>query len=232
MEALRIRGLTVVCGDELKCHGCGTCCSVYETLNLNVSDIFNISSYLGISPEVFFQQYCIRLEDGKGGSTFALDVKGGCRFRKDGQCSIYPVRTDTCVLHPFDFPGMNLSRLMKAEVAAEEYDRCFVRDLPDDLIIVPDLERMVSSLILAMVKEMYLARYSDFDGPAALASHNSGTAQAKNPRMREMMHRKLLNEMVRNAPVDPATKAPALTAEEITRAYKYVRERANEQNAP
>jgi Fe-S-cluster containining protein len=232
MEALRIRGMTVVCGDELKCRGCGTCCSVYETLNLNVSDIFNISSFLGVSPEAFFEQYCSTLEDGKGGTTFAMDVKGGCKFRKDGLCSIYPVRTDTCVLHPFDFPGMNLSRLMKAEVAAEEYDRCFVRDLPDDLIIVPDLERMVSSLILEMVKEMYLARSSGFDGPAALASHNSGLSQVKNPRMREIMHRKLLNEMIRNAPMDSATKAPALTAEEITQAYTYVRARAKEKTAP
>ena len=230
MEALRVRGLAVVCGGELKCRGCGTCCSVYETLNLNVSDIFHISSYLGISPGAFFKQYCARIEDGKGGSTFALDVKGGCPFRKGGQCSIYPVRTDTCALHPFDFPGVNLSRLMKAEVTAKEYDTCFVRDLPDDLIIVPDLERMVSSLILAMVKEMYLARNDGFDEQAALASHQSGTAQMKNPRMREIMHRKLLNEMVRNAPVDPATKEPALTAEEITQIYQYVRGRVNEKD--
>jgi hypothetical protein len=179
-----------------------------------------------MSPKAFFEQYCSKLEDGKGGSTFALDVKGGCPFRKDGLCSIYPVRTDTCALHPFDFPGMNLSRLMKAEVAAEEYDRCFVRDLPDDLIIVPDLERMVSSLILAMVKEMYLARNGGFDEPAALTSHNSGMIQVKNPRMREIMHRKLLNEMIRNAPIDPATGTPALTAGEITQIYTYARERA------
>jgi Fe-S-cluster containining protein len=232
MEALRIRGLTVVCSDELNCRGCGTCCSVYETLNLNVTDIFNISSYLGISPKAFFEKYCSKLEDGKGGSTFALDVKGGCPFRMDGRCTIYPVRTDTCALHPFDFPGMNLSRLMKAEVTAEEYDRCYIRELPDDLIIVPDLERMVGSLILAMVKEMYLARSNDFDEQAALASHNSGMAQAKNPRMREMMHRKLLNEMIRNAPLDPATKAPAITAEEITQIYTFARERTKEKNAP
>jgi Fe-S-cluster containining protein len=232
METLRIRGMTVVCGDELKCCGCGTCCSVYETLNLNVSDIFNISSYLDVSPKAFFEQYCIRIEDGKGGATFALDVKGGCRFRKDGRCSIYPVRTDTCALHPFDFPGMNISRLVKAEVVAEEYDRCFVRELPDDLIIVPDLERMVGSLILAMVKEMYLARSDGFDEQTALASHNSGMSQVKNPRMREMMHRKLLNEMIRNAPSDPVTKEPALTAEEITQIYTYARERAKSKNAP
>jgi Fe-S-cluster containining protein len=230
MDEMRIRGMKVVSGDELKCRGCGTCCTVYETLNMNVSDIFNISSYLGMSPKAFFDKCCIRIDDGKGSSTFALDVKGGCPFRIDGKCSIYPVRTDTCALHPFDFPGMNLSRLMKAEVTAKEYDTCFVRNLPDDLLIVLDLERMVGSLILAMVKEMYLARSDGFDEPAALASHNSGMAQAKNPRMREMMHRKLLNEMIRNAPKDPATKEPALTAEEITQAYNYVRAKAK--NAP
>lgn len=232
MDSLRIRGMTVVCGNELKCRGCGTCCSVYETLNMNVSDIFNISSFLRISPNAFFEQHCCKLEDSNGGSTFALDVKGGCQFRKDGKCSVYPVRTDTCALYPFDFPGMNLSRLMKAEVASAEYDRCFLRDLPDDLIIVPDLERMVSSHIMAMVKEMYLAKGDGFDEQAALASHQSSMAYVKNDRMREMMHRKLLNEMIRNAPVDPATKEPALTAEEITQAYAYARERAKAKNAP
>jgi hypothetical protein len=39
-------------------------------------------------------------------------------------------------------------------------------------------------------------------------------------------------EMIRNEPVDPATKTPALTAEEITQAYAYARERAKEKNAP
>jgi|AGTN01.2.fsa_nt_gi Uncharacterised protein family (UPF0153). len=232
MDSLRIRGLTVVCGNELKCRGCGACCSVYETLNMNVSDIFNISSLLGVSPKAFFEQYCCKLEDSNGGSTFALDVKGGCRFRKDDKCFVYPARTDTCALHPFDFPGMNLSRLMKAEVASGEYDRCFLRYLPDNLIIVPDLERMVSSHIMAMVKEMYLAKGDGFDEQAALASHNMGMSQVKNPKMREMMHRKLLNEMIRNAPVDPETKEPALTVEEITQAYNFIRERLRTKNAP
>ncbi|OPY26283.1 MAG: Flagellin N-methylase [Methanocella sp. PtaU1.Bin125] len=233
MDALRIRGLTVVCGTELKCRGCGTCCTVYETININVSDVFNIAAYLGISPKAFFDRYCRRMEDGKGGATFVLDVSGGCRFRQDGRCAIYPVRPDTCAMHPFDFPGINIARHAKAEVSADEYRSCFIRDMPDDLIIVPDLERMVGSLILAMVKEMYLARNGgDFDEQAAAASHSSGMAQAKNPRMREIMHRKLLNEMIRNAPVDPETNRPALTAEEITQIYSHVRARLKPKSEP
>jgi Fe-S-cluster containining protein len=233
MDALCIKGLTVIGGGDLKCRGCGTCCSVYETININVTDIFNISSYLGIAPGAFFEKYCRKMEDGKGGATFVLDVNGGCRFRQDGKCAIYPVRPDTCAMHPFDFPGINISHMAKAEVSADEYTSCFIRDMPDGLIIVPDLERMVSSLILAMVKEIYLARNGgSYDEVAAAASHNSGMAQADNPRMREMMHRKLLNEMIRNAPIDPETNKPALTAEEIKQIYGYVRERTKSKNGP
>jgi hypothetical protein len=136
-------------------------------------------------------------------------------------------------MHPFDFPGINISHHAKAEVSADEYKSCFIREMPDDLIIVPDLERMVSSLILAMVKELYLARGGgDFDGQAAAASHNSGMAQVNNPRMREMMHRKLLNDMISNAPIDPDTNEPALTAEEIRQIYDHMRGQAKSKNEP
>jgi len=233
MDALRIKGLTVISGSALECHGCGTCCSVYETININVSDIFNISTYLGITPDAFFEQYCRKIEDGNGSATFIMDVNGGCKFRRDGKCAIYPVRPDTCAMHPFDYPGINISHHAKAELSADEYRSCFIRDMPDGLIIVPDLERMVSSLILAMAKELYLARSGgDFDGQAAAASHNSGMAQVNNPRMREMMHRKLLNDMIRNAPIDPETNELALTAEEITQIYSHLRERAKSKNEP
>ncbi len=233
MDALRIKGLTVVDSTDLKCRGCGTCCSVYETININVTNIFNISSYLGMTPKAFFDQYCRKMEDGKGGATFVLDVNGGCRFRHDGKCAIYPVRPDTCAMHPFDFPGINISHHAKSEVSADEYKSCFIRDMPDGLIIVPDLERMVSSLIMAMVKEICPARNGgDFDEEAAAASRNSGMAQVNNPRIREMMHRKLLNEMIHNAPIDPETNKPALTAEEITQIYGHVRARAKPKNEP
>lgn len=226
MDDLLIRGWTVINGSDLKCQNCGNCCTAYETINLNVSDIFNISAYLDISPEAFFDGYCMRIEDGKGGSTFTLDVKGGCRFRRDGKCSIYPVRPDTCALHPFDFPGINISHLAKAELPDNGYTACFIRRMPDGLIIVPDLERMVNSLILAMVKEIYLAGTSDsFDEAAARKSHETGLAQVGNPRVREMMHKKLMYEMIRNAPVDPETNEPALTADEIRKIYEYIRER-------
>ena len=233
MDALCIKGLTAVNGGDLKCRGCGTCCSVYETININVSDIYNISSYLGITPGEFFEQYCRKMEDGKGGATFVLDVNGGCRFRQEGRCAIYPVRPDTCAMHPFDYPGINISHHAKAEVSADEYKSCFIRDMPDGMIIVPDLERMVSSLILAMVKEIYLARNGgDFNEEAAMESHNRGMGQVNNPRMREMMHRKLLNDMIRNAPIDPETDMPVLTSEEITQIYGHMRERAKAKDGP
>jgi uncharacterized protein len=224
MSPLKVKGLTVVSSKDLSCKACGLCCTMFEAADLHVSNVVEMSAYLGLAPGAFMERYCDKLADGEAAS-FALKIEGGCPFCSGGRCTIYPVRTDTCALFPFDYPCLNLSGQVKAAMA--EFKTCFVHELPDDLIIVPDVDRIVISRILFLAKEMYLARYgAECDGPGLMAFHRSGQSQARNPRMREMMHRKLLGEMIRNAPVDPATKQPLLTAEEITAIYDHVREKS------
>ncbi len=217
-----IKGLTVVGAKDLSCKACGLCCTRFEAVDLHVANVVDMAQFLGVAPQEFMERYCDRLVDGEAAS-FALNIKGGCPFAEGGRCSIYPARTDTCALFPFDYPGLNLSRQVKADMA--EFGTCFVHDLPDDLIIVPDIERIVTSRIMFMVKEMYLARYgAEYDEQGLVASYRSGQAQAVSPRMREVVHRKLLNDMISHAPSDPATQRPLLTAEEITAIYNHMRE--------
>ena len=223
MPSMTINGWAVVSARDLPCKACGLCCTRFEAVDLHVANVVDMARFLGTGPRAFMERYCDRLVDGEAAS-FALAIGGGCPFSERGRCAIYPVRTDTCALFPFDYPGLNLSRQVKADMA--EFGTCFVHALPDDLIIVPDIERIVTSRILFMVKEMYLARHgAEYDEHGLAASYRSGQAQAANPHMREVVHRKLLNDMIRHAPADPATKRPLLTAGEITEIYDHMRDK-------
>jgi hypothetical protein len=121
-------------------------------------------------------------------------------------------------MYPFNLMCLNTSQSLKKDLA--RFDRCFEHSLPDNLVIVPDLERMVDSRIMFMVKEMYLARFGgDFREADALEYHKKGLMQVQNERMRNIVHMQLLNEFLKAPPLDEKTKKPLLTAEEIRQIY-------------
>jgi Fe-S-cluster containining protein len=218
----QVKGLTVVNGKDLKCGCCGICCRTYSKVDVSITDIFNIAEYLGIGPGDFFSRYCKTLCDSEDSSVFLLDIEGGCKFQKDGKCTIYPVRSDMCAMYPFNLMCLNTSKGLKKDVHG--LNVCFVHSLPDDLILVPDLERMVDSRIMFMVKEMYLARYgSTLREEDALEYHRKGQAQVKNERMRNIIHLQLLNEFLKDPPLDDDTKERLLSDEEIKLIYNRAR---------
>lgn len=211
---LIVNGLKVVRSKDLACANCGTCCTVYGLVDLHVTDVFRIAEFIGVSPEEFFEEYCIILKDKDGNMQFSLDINGGCRFRSEGKCGIYPVRSDTCALYPFNYICVNLSATTKKEVAC--YPQCFVHKLDEQMLVVPDVERMIDSQILFMVKETYMAGFDGtFREEEARPFHQRGIAMVENPKMREMMYRKLLSEIGRKIPLKEDTKEPALSGEEI-----------------
>jgi len=219
---IQVNGLSVVSGKDLKCDCCGICCRTYSKVDVSITDIFNTAGYLGISPGEFFSRYCKVLSDSEDSSVFLLDIDGGCKFQKDNKCTIYPVRSDMCAMYPFNLMSLYTSQQLKKDL--DRFESCFVCSLPDDLLIVPDLERMVDSRIMFMVKETYLARYgSTFREEDALEYHRRGLAQVKNERMRNIMHMQLLNEFQKDPPRDIDTKVPLLSAEEIKQVYNYAR---------
>jgi hypothetical protein len=221
---LQVKGLSVVSAKDMRCNCCGVCCQTYSKVDVNVSDIFLIAEHLGMAPGDFFTKYCKVASDGADSAIFLLDIEGGCKFQRDDKCIIYPVRPDMCAGYPFNIMCLNASRWVKREANIRRFQTCFVHALPDDLIIVPDLERMVDSRILFMVKEMYLAKCGGtFDEAEALEYHKRGQAQVKNPRMRNIMHLQLLNEFLKDPPRDVDTKEPLLTPDEIRMIYNYAR---------
>lgn len=219
---MKVNNLPVVKGSDLPCAGCGTCCTVYGIVDLHITDIFRISEFLGISPEEFFDNYTNVVQDKDGNWTFSLDINGGCRFRIDGKCSIYPVRTDTCALYPFSCICVDLSASTKKEIA--EYKQCFVHRLDEKMLVVPDIERTIDSRILFMVKETYMAGFDGiFREEDARPFHEKGLALLQNPRMREMIYRKLLKEMMLKVPVSEDTKEPVLSEQDIKAICDHIR---------
>jgi Fe-S-cluster containining protein len=217
-----VNGLRVVSGKDLKCACCGICCRTYSKVDVSITDIFNISEYLGITPDEFFSKYCKVMSDAEDSSEFLLDIEGGCKFQKDNKCTIYPVRSDMCAMYPYNLMCLNTSKGLKKCV--DGLNKCYVHSLPDDLLIVPDLERMVDSRIMAMVMEMYLARYgSTFREEDALEYHRKGQAQLKNERLRNIMHMQLLGIFLKDLPLDADTKERLLSDEDIRLIYNKAR---------
>jgi Fe-S-cluster containining protein len=213
----------VVSGKDFACGACGACCRLYSLVDLHITDVFRMAEKLGIAPKEFFEKYCKVIKDKDENFTFAMDIEGGCRFQKDNRCIVYEARSDFCAFYPNSHTCFDLSQVQKNEMKTGN-PGCAAHKQADGLILVPDLERMVDSRIFYMVKEMYLARYGGvFDEGGMAAAHKSGLAQVANGRMREIVHLQILNEIIENAPVDPETKEPALTRDEIIQIYKKMR---------
>jgi Fe-S-cluster containining protein len=228
MEQLIIRNkYKVVSGKDFNCVGCGACCKLYSIVDLHITDIFRMSEKLGITPKEFFEKYCRVIKDGDDTYTFAMDIQGGCKFQSDNKCTVYEARSDFCAFYPNSHSCFDLSQIQKNEVKGKN-PGCSVHKLPDNLILVPDLERMADSRIFYMVKELYLAQFGGaFDEEGMKSAHKTGLARVANNRMREIVHMQIRNEIIENLPLDPDTKEPILTRDEVAMIYKKMREPAN-----
>ena len=224
MDGLTIRNkYHVADGNDFSCAQCGVCCTMYSFVDVHITDVFRIAGHLGMAPAAFFDQYCKLIKNDEDTWTFCMDIKGGCQFQKDKRCSIYAVRPDFCAFYPNSHTCFDLSQVQKKEMKPGN-PGCAAHRQPDDLILIPDLERMVDSRILYMVKEMYLAQYGGvYDDEGMKAAHQKGLAQLANPRMRSIVHLQVMTEFMQNIPVDEKTGEPILTKDEVAEIYKKAR---------
>ncbi len=87
-------------GIRFECQKCGACCDVEGGMvYLLESDLKAISSFLGIPPSPFMEEYVTEDEDKN------LVIKDNhpsrCRFLDQKSCQIYPVRPAQCRTFPF-----------------------------------------------------------------------------------------------------------------------------------
>lgn len=225
MDELIIRNkYKVVSGKDFTCEACGACCSIYSLVDLHITDIFRMAEKLGITPKEFFEKYVTVIEK-DGAHTFAMNIEGGCKFQKDKKCAIYEARSDFCAFYPNSHSCFDLSQTQKKEMKPKN-PGCSAHKQPDNLILIPDLERMAESRIFYMVKEMYLAQHGGvYDEEGMKAAHKKGLAQAANARMREIVHMQIMSEIMQNIPVDEETGEPILTKDEVKMIYQKMREK-------
>jgi Fe-S-cluster containining protein len=225
MDELIIRNkYKVVSGKDFACEACGACCKLYPLVDLHITDIFRMAEKLGITPKQFFEKY-VKVIEKDGDHTFAMDIAGGCKFQEGNKCAVYEARSDFCAFYPNSHSCFDLSQVQKKEIKPRN-PGCAAHKQPDNLILIPDLERLVDSRIFYMVKEAYLARYGGvFDEEGMKASHNAGLSRVANARMRQIVHLQILNEVIKHLPVDEETGEPILTVDEVRMIYEKLREK-------
>lgn len=85
-----VRSLT----EEYECECCGKCCSIYEKVILQPSDIRRI---LKNTTQKYLQKHTFVGEDG----SVYLRFNKTCPFLGDKECKVYKHRPDACFLFPF-----------------------------------------------------------------------------------------------------------------------------------
>lgn len=86
-------------GLHFKCTVCGNCCRLKGgKVSVNQTEIKNISQYLGMSPVVFKEKYCLAGSE----KEYLIDgTDGACIFLQEDYCQIYLVRPLQCRTFPF-----------------------------------------------------------------------------------------------------------------------------------
>jgi Fe-S-cluster containining protein len=154
-----------------QCNRCGACCRGQNGIILTLADIYRMAGKLGITPKHFFRQYCrisASLYDVFGAGPqkgILLTTKNGiCPFHKSAiGCSINDAKPLTCRLYPFnDFTGARIS-IMKMQRAkdGEAFKGCYIFNLPNNTIIVPDFTAMAVHHLQRYVTREYLAQAGD-----------------------------------------------------------------------
>lgn len=105
----------------MQCQHCGKCCNDKKiSINLSVGDIWRICSFLKISIDEFFKRYggIKKFKDPRDlKEEDDLGLNMPCKFRKNGECSIYSARPVNCRIFPYWvfalIPERDIKRLLK-----------------------------------------------------------------------------------------------------------------------
>ena len=80
---------------QIECRECANCCKVFRPV-LKAGDVDRLAAGLGISQEVFVQEYLAEYNEGKG----YLFNRRPCPFLVKNACTVYPFRPDQCRSYP------------------------------------------------------------------------------------------------------------------------------------
>ncbi len=101
-----IESMTIGLDDTFKfhCTQCGKCCRNREDIMLSAFDIFQMSRYLKMNPDEFFEKYCnwyigdnsrfpiIRLN--------SVSANKRCPLLRNNKCSVHAAKPAVCAMYP------------------------------------------------------------------------------------------------------------------------------------
>lgn len=84
--------------DIFQCRRCGECCKGFGGTLVSDADVAAIAEYLGMSPNDFAENCCVRSGFGR---VLAQGKDGYCMFAEHALCTIHPVKPRMCRAWPF-----------------------------------------------------------------------------------------------------------------------------------
>jgi Fe-S-cluster containining protein len=179
---------------DMPCKGCGRCCKEERTIGLFPSDIYRISKALKITLAEFNDRYLGGLvsigavQDERGNKisdsyAFGFRLDNGCPFLADDKCSIHAFKPVICRAYPNMVMRTFRGDILKSFVQLHE--GCSLRDLEDDLYILPDADLYMRLAFGVRVMQIYVERAGNTFNPRLVDNlYHKEIAWLKSPDMR------------------------------------------------
>ncbi len=83
--------------DRFVCNRCGACCKERD-VPLTLDDIFRLSEFMGMMPDVFFDEYCDEVAKGANNIALPFLKRDGesCCFLDENICRVHFVKPTAC----------------------------------------------------------------------------------------------------------------------------------------
>ena len=178
---------------NMPCKGCGRCCREEPRIGLFPSDILRISKALGMTLAAFNDRYLngiisigsVRDEQGNtkyDSMAFGLKLRDGCPFLADDKCGIHAFKPVICRAYPNMVMRTFRGDILKSFVKLHE--GCSLRDLEDDLYILPDTDMYMRLAFGVRVMHIYAERAGNaFDARLVDNLAHKEMAWLRNPDM-------------------------------------------------
>jgi Fe-S-cluster containining protein len=202
---------------DMPCKGCGRCCREEPKIGLFPSDIFRISKALGITIAEFNDRYLNGIvdigsvQDEKGNTVydskaFGFNLENGCPFQKDERCSIHEFKPIICRAYPNMVMRTFRGDILKSFVQLHE--DCSLRDLEDDVYILPNVDVYTRLAFGVRVMQIYVERAGDrFDARLVDNLAHKEMAWLKNQEMRREAEQDMDEDVLRFVKSVEATEA-------------------------
>jgi Fe-S-cluster containining protein len=205
---------------DMPCKGCGRCCKEEPRIGLFPSDVCRISKALKVTLAEFNDRYLdgivnigtVRDEKGNkisDSNAFGFKLDNGCPFLVNDKCSIHAFKPIICKAYPNMVMRTFRGDILKSFVQLHE--GCSLRELEDDVYILPDVDIYTKLAFGVRVMQIYVERAgSAFDPRLVDNLYHKELAMLKNREMRSEAEHDMDEDVVRFAKSVEAAEAKGI----------------------